>query len=260
VVVKFKGKKIELYINVASPFIICDDVIKYIDLDLDYFVADINVDKIDLLDEDEYKQNIVIYRYSDKLQKIIANTCKKIITLFNDGSLKKCYNTKLLTLTAINEYRNKIIVFQKFNKQFNKLVLAKKVASAQELLDKFVLDNPSICAISRSKIQSLKDELTKTSTNKTLDSSDFAFSLLKKQCEALLKKHDYDHAQAAIMEFNTNDPISAFQNNDKVSALQREISFAKKNSEKNQIEKQFQNADIPTQLKKIYNGHSLNFG
>lgn len=64
-IVILKSNKLQYYINIASPFIIEDNAIKYIDYDLDYRVL-INK-SFKRLDENEFLQNSSDFSYPNKL-------------------------------------------------------------------------------------------------------------------------------------------------------------------------------------------------
>ncbi|MDR2461859.1 MAG: DUF402 domain-containing protein [Mycoplasmataceae bacterium] len=90
-------KKTYCYINVASPFILEEEAIKYIDLDLDFKIPDIKAKRIVELDIDEYNENIKKYNYPDELIKKIKKIEEEILELYNSGELHKMYKySKLL--------------------------------------------------------------------------------------------------------------------------------------------------------------------
>lgn len=64
-IVILKSNKLQYYINIASPFIIEDNAIKYIDYDLDYRVL-INKN-FKRLDENEFLENSSNFSYPNKL-------------------------------------------------------------------------------------------------------------------------------------------------------------------------------------------------
>lgn len=76
VVCMMKESGICYYVNIASPSIYENHVIKYIDYDLDYKV---NFDyEVRALDEYEYKKHSRIYNYSKKLDQVIMYNFKKV--------------------------------------------------------------------------------------------------------------------------------------------------------------------------------------
>ncbi len=92
-----KAGGIQYYVNLASPSIIDNNVIKFIDYDLD---VKLFPDKaLKLLDEKEYARHSNAYNYSDDIKEILDNTLKDIYRLiekndfpFNDELIKKYYN------------------------------------------------------------------------------------------------------------------------------------------------------------------------
>lgn len=100
VVAMMKPTGICYYVNIASPSISSDGVIKYIDYDLDFKVdSEYNVKT---LDEFEYKKHKKIYNYSDDLDKVIKinfNKVKKLIEKkefpFNHETIEELYKRYL---------------------------------------------------------------------------------------------------------------------------------------------------------------------
>lgn len=81
VVAMIKTTGINYYINIASPSIMEDNIIKYIDYDLDFKVdADFN---IKALDEYEYKKHRKILNYSDDLDEVIKYNFAKVKSLID---------------------------------------------------------------------------------------------------------------------------------------------------------------------------------
>lgn len=75
-----KNNKLTYYINLASPFIIEEDTLKYIDFDLDYQMNDISLNHFKELDWKEYLENSEKYQYGDKLKNIIEEVRKDVIS------------------------------------------------------------------------------------------------------------------------------------------------------------------------------------
>ncbi len=101
VVCMIKTTGINYYVNIASPSIIEDNVIKYIDYDLD-FKVDSNY-YIKTLDEFEYKKHKKIFNYSDELDEVIKYNFKKVKELiekkefpFNHDLVDELYKKYLL--------------------------------------------------------------------------------------------------------------------------------------------------------------------
>lgn len=85
IIVQLKKDGITYYCNIASPFIIEDGAIKYIDYDLDLRVFPTGSFKI--LDRQEYKYHKKKMNYSDDLDKVIRNALSELITEYQGGSL-----------------------------------------------------------------------------------------------------------------------------------------------------------------------------
>ena len=101
VVCMIKTTGINYYVNIASPSIIEDNVIKYIDYDLD-FKVDSNY-YIKTLDEFEYKKHKKVFNYSDELDEVIKYNFKKVKELiekkefpFNHDLVDELYKKYLL--------------------------------------------------------------------------------------------------------------------------------------------------------------------
>lgn len=76
VVCMIRDEGLFYYVNMASPSLFEDDVIKYIDYDLDFKVSPDF--KIKVLDEFEYKKHKKIFNYSETLDGIIKNKFKTV--------------------------------------------------------------------------------------------------------------------------------------------------------------------------------------
>ena len=104
VICMLKQDGICYYCNIASPAIIENLVIKYIDYDLD---AKLFTDgDIRILDEKEYQRHKKTYQYSDDLDLILKFTTKKIVELmkkkefpFVDETIRDYY-AKFLVQTS----------------------------------------------------------------------------------------------------------------------------------------------------------------
>ncbi|MDY2889865.1 MAG: DUF402 domain-containing protein [Candidatus Caccosoma sp.] len=101
VVCMIKTTGINYYVNIASPSIIEDNVIKYIDYDLDFKVD--NNYYVKTLDEFEYKKHKKIFNYSDELDEVIKYNFKKVKELiekkefpFNHEVVDELYKKYLL--------------------------------------------------------------------------------------------------------------------------------------------------------------------
>ena len=80
-----RSEGIHYYCNIASPIIIEDDVIKYIDYDLD-LVKTVK-GELKVLDEDEYEVNKVKYGYSEELQRVLLSELEKLKEYASKGEL-----------------------------------------------------------------------------------------------------------------------------------------------------------------------------
>ena len=78
-----KSTGINYYVNIASPSVFENNVIKYIDYDLDFKVD--SEYQIKILDEFEYKKHKKIFSYSNDLDEVI------------------CYNFNLVKQKIINK-------------------------------------------------------------------------------------------------------------------------------------------------------------
>ncbi|MBR4261914.1 MAG: DUF402 domain-containing protein [Bacilli bacterium] len=76
---QLKNNGIYYYCNIASPYIIEEGAIKYIDYDLDLRVFPDKSYKI--LDKGEYKYHKSKMKYSDELDKILTSELNKLIEL-----------------------------------------------------------------------------------------------------------------------------------------------------------------------------------
>lgn len=82
VIAQLKKDGIYYYCNIATPFIIEEGTIKYIDYDLDLRIFPSGEYKI--LDKMEYQYHKKIMNYSDELDKAINNGLKELINIYKD--------------------------------------------------------------------------------------------------------------------------------------------------------------------------------
>ena len=96
VIVQMKKNGIYYYCNIASPFIIEENTIKYIDYDLDLRIFPRGDFKI--LDKLEYEYHKKKMRYSKKLDIVIRNAMNDLIKDYCDGSImfSKSHNVKYM--------------------------------------------------------------------------------------------------------------------------------------------------------------------
>lgn len=82
VIAQIKEDGIYYYCNIASPYIIEDNTIKYIDYDLDLRVFPDNTYKV--LDKGEYKYHMKKMEYPKELDKILKNELNELIKIQKD--------------------------------------------------------------------------------------------------------------------------------------------------------------------------------
>ena len=85
VIAQLKKDGIYYYCNIATPFIIEDNTIKYIDYDLDLRIFPSGEYKI--LDQLEYQYHRKIMNYSDSLDFVINNALNELIEFYKKGSI-----------------------------------------------------------------------------------------------------------------------------------------------------------------------------
>lgn len=100
VLAQFKKQGLFYYCNIATPYLIDDKIIKYIDYDLDLRVFPDGGFKI--LDKNEYNYHKKIMHYSDELDKIVKSELSSLIELkrANKGPFDK---------NIVNEYYEEYI-------------------------------------------------------------------------------------------------------------------------------------------------------
>ena len=99
IMAQLKKDGITYYCNIATPFIIEDETVKYIDYDLDLRIY--NNGQYKILDKMEYKYHKKIMNYSDDLEKAIKNGLDELIKLYTCGS--EFFNDEL-NMKYYNEY------------------------------------------------------------------------------------------------------------------------------------------------------------
>lgn len=95
---QLKKRGLFYYCNIATPYLIDEDVIKYIDYDLDLRVFPDGGFKV--LDRNEYKYNKERMNYSEDLEKVIQSELSKLIEM-------KRNNTGPFTKGLIYEFYEK---------------------------------------------------------------------------------------------------------------------------------------------------------
>ena len=85
IIVQYKKNGIYYYCNMASPYIIEDNTIKYIDYDLDLRVFPDGSFKV--LDRGEYKYHKQLMNYSDDIDLILKTELTKLINMVRNKEL-----------------------------------------------------------------------------------------------------------------------------------------------------------------------------
>lgn len=102
IITQFKKDGIYFYCNIATPYIIEENTIKYIDYDLDLRVFPDGEYKV--LDRMEYNYHKKIMNYSEDLDKVINKALEDLIKLYEDKSelfdsnMNIAYNEKYRSL------------------------------------------------------------------------------------------------------------------------------------------------------------------
>lgn len=104
VIAQLKKQGLFYYCNIASPFVIENKIIKYIDYDLDLRVFPDGGFRI--LDQNEYKYHKRIMRYSNELDWIIKTELQKLISLKKKEKSPFCKE-------EIDKYYQKYVNFKK---------------------------------------------------------------------------------------------------------------------------------------------------
>ena len=84
IIAQLKKDGISYYCNIATPFLIEEGTVKYIDYDLDLRIY--NTGEYKILDKMEYKYHKKLMGYSDDLDKAIKNGLAELIELYENGS------------------------------------------------------------------------------------------------------------------------------------------------------------------------------
>lgn len=85
IIAQLKKDGISYYCNIATPYLVEDETIKYIDYDLDLRIYATGEYKI--LDRAEYNYHKKIMGYSDELDTAIKNGLDELINLYKSGSI-----------------------------------------------------------------------------------------------------------------------------------------------------------------------------
>ena len=109
IIVQLKKDGIFYYCNIATPYIIEDGTIKYIDYDLDLRVFPTGEYKI--LDRMEYKYHKKIMHYSDDLDVVIRSSLTELIDSYASGHFAF---EKDINLSYYDMYKK---MYRKYNKR-----------------------------------------------------------------------------------------------------------------------------------------------
>lgn len=90
IIAQLKPSGISYYCNIASPFIIEDGTIKYIDYDLDLRIFSSGSFKV--LDRNEYNYHKKLMKYPDDLDLILKHSLSELINDYRNG--EPYFNTK----------------------------------------------------------------------------------------------------------------------------------------------------------------------
>lgn len=102
---QLKKEGISYYCNIATPYIIEENTVKYIDYDLDLRIFPNGEYKI--LDKMEYKYHKKLMNYSSNLDIAIRNGLDELINLYKDGS--QIFNEKI-NLQYNKEYKDLVTI------------------------------------------------------------------------------------------------------------------------------------------------------
>jgi protein associated with RNAse G/E len=95
-VVSKKNNKYIYYINVASPFIYEEETFKYIDLDLDFRFYEVEKSTFNKLDQDEFEEHSVKFKYPPELVNKIKEVEADIVNQYHLHKFKKYFDKKTL--------------------------------------------------------------------------------------------------------------------------------------------------------------------
>lgn len=85
IISQLKKDGIYYYCNIATPFIIEDGTIKYIDYDLDLRIFPSGEFKV--LDKMEYEYHKKIMGYSEELNKVVTSSFEELINEYKNGAI-----------------------------------------------------------------------------------------------------------------------------------------------------------------------------
>lgn len=95
-VISKKNNKYIYYINVASPFIYEEETFKYVDLDLDFRFYETEKSTFNKLDQDEFEEHSVKFKYPPELINKIKEIETDIVNQYHLHKFKAYFNKKTL--------------------------------------------------------------------------------------------------------------------------------------------------------------------
>ena len=107
-----RSEGVHYYCNIASPVIIEDDVIKYIDYDLD-LVKTVK-GELKVLDEDEYNQNKEKYGYGKELEAVLEKELECLKEYAKNGELE--FNDEII-YNGFNEFWDAFMRYEHDSKE-----------------------------------------------------------------------------------------------------------------------------------------------
>ncbi len=122
IIAQMKKDGIYYYCNIASPFIIEENTVKYIDYDLDLRIFPSGEYKV--LDRLEYKYHKKIMNYPPELDKVINNALDELIKCYIDGEK---YFSNYKNLEYSKKYKEEKVEKEIKIKKVEKEIKIKKV-------------------------------------------------------------------------------------------------------------------------------------
>lgn len=105
VIAQIKDEGISYYCNIASPYIIEDGTIKYIDYDLDLKIY--TDGKYKILDKMEYKYHKKLMNYPETIDRIVNESLEELIKLYENGYFLFDSELNMQYLNEYNKLSNK---------------------------------------------------------------------------------------------------------------------------------------------------------
>lgn len=104
IICQLKKDGVYYYCNIASPFIIEEETIKYIDYDLDLRIFPTGEYKI--LDRLEYKRHQKLMNYSNELSSVVETALEHLISLYNKKAIFFDHNKNYEYYTQYKSIKN----------------------------------------------------------------------------------------------------------------------------------------------------------